>query len=63
MNPDTRTLPPLAAVCASTYDLPTIDGWVAGLAREPNLPGTPDKAPHGRQSLPISLESLVDEPR
>lgn len=33
MNPDTRTLPPLAAVCASTYDLPTIDGWVAGLAR------------------------------
>jgi 4-alpha-glucanotransferase len=33
MNPDTRTLPPLAAVWASTHDLPTIDGWVAGLAR------------------------------
>jgi glycogen operon protein len=130
---DSRRLPPLAAVCASTHDLPTIDGWVAGLdidervgngsidlhagerershrawdvaqlqsgltrqgirgddlvdrlhrwlavsscrlaivqmedvaglARQPNLPGTPDKAPNWRQSLPISLESLVDAPR
>jgi glycogen operon protein len=27
---DPRSLPPLAAVCASTHDLPTIDGWAAG---------------------------------
>lgn len=130
---DSRRLPPLAAVCASTHDLPTIDGWVAGLdidervgngsidvhagerersqrtwdvaqlqsgltrqgirgddlvdrlhrwlavsscrlaivqmedvaglARQPNLPGTPDKAPNWRQSLPIMLESLADAPR
>jgi 4-alpha-glucanotransferase len=36
---------------------------VAGLARQPNLPGTPDKAPNWRQSLPIMLESLADAPR
>ena len=130
---DSRHLPPLAAVCASTHDLPTIDGWVAGLdidervgngsidaqagerershrawdvaqlqsgltrqgirgddlvdrlhrwlavsscrlaivqmedvaglARQPNLPGTPDRAPNWRQSLPIMLESIVDAPR
>jgi 4-alpha-glucanotransferase len=130
---DSRRLPPLAAVCASTHDLPTIDGWVAGLdidervgngsidlqagerershrawdvaqlqsgltrqgirgddlvdrlhrwlavsscrlaivqmedvaglARQPNLPGTPDKAPNWRQSLPIMLDSIADAPR
>jgi 4-alpha-glucanotransferase len=36
---------------------------VAGRARQPNLPGTPDKAPNWRQSLPIMLESLADAPR
>ena len=130
---DSRRLPPLAAVCASTHDLPTIDGWVAGLdidervgngsidvqagerershrawdvaqlqsgltrqgirgddlvdrlhrwlavsscrlaivqmedvaglARQPNLPGTPDQAPNWRQSLPIMLDSIADAPR
>lgn len=28
---DPRSLPALAAVCASTHDLPTIDGWAAGI--------------------------------
>jgi len=28
--PDPRSLPALAAVCASTHDLPTIDGWAVG---------------------------------
>jgi 4-alpha-glucanotransferase len=27
---DPASLPPLAAACASTHDLPTIDGWAAG---------------------------------
>ena len=130
---DPRALPPLSAVCASTHDLPTIDGWaagreidererlglldaesaarqraerfedlarieaglalagvqggdlverlhrwlaassarlaivqmedVAGLERQPNLPGTPDVAPNWRQKLPVALESLADTPR
>ncbi len=130
---DPSTLPLLAAVCASTHDLPTIDGWaagldidereqdgaidsgtaarlrgergeglrrieeglarhgiegedlterlhrwlamsssrlaivqledVAGLARQPNLPGTPDRAPNWRQRLPVTLEALPRAPR
>jgi glycogen operon protein len=130
---DPRTLPPLAAVCASTHDLPTIDGWacgreidereslglldadaaarqraerredlerieaglaaagiagadlverlhrwlaastarlaivqledVAGLVRQPNLPGTPDVPPNWRQKLPVPLEGLAALPR
>jgi 4-alpha-glucanotransferase len=36
---------------------------VAGLARQPNLPGTPDVAPNWRQRLPIPLEALADTPR
>jgi len=130
---DPRTLPPLAAVCASTHDLPTIDGWacgreidereslglldadaaarqrderredlsrieaglaaagiaggdlverlhrwlaastarlaivqledVAGLVRQPNLPGTPDVPPNWRQKLPVPLEALAALPR
>ncbi len=130
---DPTTLPVLAAVCASTHDLPTIDGWaagldidererdgaidadtsarlrgerseglrrietglarqgiegkdlterlhrwlamsscrlaivqledVAGLARQPNLPGTPDRAPNWRQRLPVSLEAMPRTPR
>ena len=130
---DPTGLPALAAVCASTHDLPTIDGWaagldiderarlgvidghaashqraereadrlriergleragiaggdltdrlhrwlavstcrlaivqledVAGLQRQPNLPGTPDVAPNWRQRLPIPLEALADAPR
>ncbi|MFM1988149.1 MAG: hypothetical protein RJA99_1106 [Pseudomonadota bacterium] len=130
---DPRTLPPLAAVCASTHDLPTIDGWaegreiaererlglldaegaarlqaerredlarieaglaaagiaggdlcerlhrwlaisaarlaivqledVAGLVRQPNLPGTPDVPPNWRQKLPVPIEGLAALPR
>ncbi|RPH39642.1 MAG: 4-alpha-glucanotransferase [Burkholderiales bacterium] len=130
---DPRSLPPLAAVCASTHDLPTIDGWaegreidererlglldaeaaarqraerredlvrieagltaagiggtdlvdrlhrwlaastarlaivqledVAGLERQPNLPGTPDVPPNWRQKLPVALEGLAARPR
>jgi len=130
---DPTRLPRLAAVCASTHDLPTIDGWaagldiderarldivdagsaahqraereadrlrvergldragiaggdltdrlhrwlaasscrlaivqledVAGLQRQPNLPGTPDVAPNWRQRLPIPLEMLAETPR
>jgi glycogen operon protein len=130
---DPSTLPSLAAVCASTHDLPTVDGWalgldidereaggaldagiaarlreeraadllrleaglardgitgedlterlhrwlavsrarlaivqledVAGLARQPNLPGTPDCAPNWRQRLPLPLETLAQAPR
>jgi glycogen operon protein len=130
---DPASLPSLAAVCASTHDLPTVDGWavgldideresggaidagtaarqrderaadlfrleaglarhgivgtdltdrlhrwlaasrarlaivqledVAGLARQPNLPGTPDRAPNWRQRLPLPLETLGRAPR
>jgi 4-alpha-glucanotransferase len=130
---DPRALPPWAAVCASTHDLPTIDGWaagreidererlglidaesadrqradrvedlsrieaglalaglhgtdlvdrlhrwlaassarlaivqmedIAGLARQPNLPGTPDVPPNWRQKLPVALESLAHTER
>ena len=130
---DPDALPALAAVSASTHDLPTIDGWaaaldidererlglldthaagraredrhadlaridagldragiagqdrverlhrwlaasgarlaivqledVAGLARQPNLPGTPDVAPNWRQKLPVALEALDAQPR
>jgi glycogen operon protein len=130
---DPRTLPALAAACASTHDLPTIDGWaegreiaererlglidapeaarqqaerhrdrlrieaglaaagiegedlcerlhrwlaassarlaivqledVAGLVRQPNLPGTPDLAPNWRHKLPVPLERLAALPR
>jgi 4-alpha-glucanotransferase len=130
---DPDSLPELAAVSASTHDLPTIDGWVraldvdererlgaldadaaarlraergedvarieaglaragcvgedlverlhrwlavsscrlaivqledvAGLQRQPNLPGTPDAAPNWRQRLPVQLESLDTLPR
>jgi glycogen debranching enzyme GlgX/4-alpha-glucanotransferase len=130
---DPEALPPLAAVCASTHDLPTIDGWVegldiderearglldaagaarqraerrddlarieagleraglrgddlcdrlhrwlaasrarlaivqledvAGLRRQPNLPGTPDEAPNWRQRLPHPVDALVRLPR
>ena len=125
---DPRSLPVRAAVCASTHDLPTIEGWargldiderqqrgmldaaaadrqraerreevlrldagldraaipgadrverlhrwlaastsrlaivqledVTGLARQPNLPGSPDVAPNWRQRLPLPLEAL-----
>jgi glycogen operon protein len=130
---DPGSLPALAAVSASTHDLPTIDGWVlaldvdererlgaidagtaarlragrrddvarleaglaragcggedlverlhrwlaasscrlaivqledvAGLRRQPNLPGTPDVAPNWRQPLPVRLEALDTLPR
>lgn len=130
---DPGALPALAAVSASTHDLPTIDGWaraldvdererlgaidpgtaermraerghdvarleaglaragcdgedlverlhrwlaassarlaivqledVAGLQRQPNLPGTPDVAPNWRQRLPTRVEALDALPR
>ena len=130
---DPDALPALAAVSASTHDLPTIDGWaraldvdererlgaidpgtaermraerghdvarleaglaragcdgedlierlhrwlaassarlaivqledVAGLQRQPNLPGTPDVAPNWRQRLPTRVEALDALPR
>lgn len=130
---DPASLPPLAAVCASTHDLPTIDGWVdaldvaererlgaidadaaarqraerrddlarveaglaraglhggdlcdrlhrwlaasgarlaivqledvAGLHRQPNLPGTPDEPPNWRQRLPHPVDALASLPR
>ncbi len=130
---DPGSLPALAAVSASTHDLPTIDGWVlaldvdererlgivdassaermraerrddvarleaglaragctgedlverlhrwlaasacrlaivqledvAGLARQPNLPGTPDVAPNWRQRLPVRVDALDALPR
>ena len=127
------SLPALAAACASTHDLPTIEGWslgrdidereasgefdaasahrerearrhdlqgilaglerhglhgedlterlhrwlaassaglaivqledVTGLKRQPNLPGTPDRAPNWRQKLPVSIDELHALPR
>ena len=127
------SLPTLAAACASTHDLPTIEGWslgrdidereasgefdaasahrerearrndlhgmlaglerhglhgedlterlhrwlaassaglaivqledVTGLKRQPNLPGTPDRAPNWRQKLPVSIDELHALPR
>ncbi len=130
---DPGSLPALAAVSASTHDLPTIDGWaraldvdererlgaidpgtaarmreerrddvvrletglaragcdgedlverlhrwlaasacrlaivqledVAGLQRQPNLPGTPDAGPNWRQRLPVRVEALDALPR
>jgi 4-alpha-glucanotransferase len=46
---DPRSMPARAAVCASTHDLPTIDGWAAGLDLDERLAlGLIDAPAHAR---------------